>query len=89
VRWLSIVDVRRSVPGLPALAVLRRLEPAACADPGPHAPEGRIASEALARVLAKATDAQTAHFLQWMERDVSGPARRLRARAAGDRSTTD
>jgi hypothetical protein len=86
VRWLSISDVRRCVPGLPDAAVLRRLNPSACADTGPRTREGRITADALAATLGKTTDARTGHFLKWLERDVARPARHRRALAQGTRS---
>ena len=83
VRWVCIADARRCVPGLPEAAVLRRLEPAGCGTAGPPTPEGRIASEALARVLARSADPETQRFLRWLDRDVTRPAQVRRAMAGG------
>jgi hypothetical protein len=86
IRWLSLVDVRRCVPGLPAAEVMRRLNPTACAATGPRTREGRITAEALAATLSTSTDPQTGHFLNWLERDVAKPARHRRALATGNKS---
>lgn len=84
VRWLSIGDVRRIVTGLPASDVLSRVHATGRVEIGPATPEGRISAEALADVLARTSDPETARFLKWLERDVAAPARRLRARESGD-----
>lgn len=84
VPWLSEHDVRRCVPGLPAVAVLQRLHPAGCAAIGPRTPEGRITAGSLAEALARTSDPGTGRFLHWLERDVARPARRRQAIARGE-----
>ena len=73
--WINTADARKILPSLPADAVLARLQPGLVKEAGdPLA--WRITPEALAAVLAKATDPETAKFLQWLEGEVASPARK-------------
>lgn len=77
--WVSTADARKIVPALPADAVLARLQPGQAKETGdPRL--WRVTPEALAAVLAKASDPETTKFLQWLDSEVAQPARKRLAR---------
>ena len=76
--WVSTDDARKIV-ALPADAVLFRMLPRACRELGDPV-RRRIATDGLAEVLAKSSDAEVTKFRDWLERDVARPARNKLAR---------
>jgi hypothetical protein len=81
-RWIALDDLRRIVPGLPAPAVLTRIAPGTVSSAG-GGRRARLEAEALAVVLARATDADTHRFVRWVDREIVQPARRARGAPIG------
>lgn len=78
-RWLSVKDVRRTLPQLPRDALLLRLFPRQLERQG-DPEELRIEAAALEELLLKAQDDRSIRFLRWLQRDVMFPAKRKAAR---------
>ena len=77
--WVSIADVRKLVPTLPAEAVLLRLFAGQVKESGDPR-QWRITIHALGLFLSKSTDAELTKFGTWLEKDVAQPARNRLAR---------
>ena len=78
-RWLRTADLRKLIPVLPRDDLLRRIHAGDLMDLGTP-PTPRILADALADYLAKSSDADSLRLRNWLEREVSGPARRRRER---------
>lgn len=74
-RWLSLRDLRRTLPQLPHGASLRHRFPSRLHSLG-DPEEPRIEASALEELYAKASALDTRRFLAWLRRDVIFPARR-------------
>ena len=81
-RWLSVRDVRRTLPQLPRDALLQRLFPQQLALQG-DPEELRIEAAALEALLSKAQDERSIRFLRWLQRNVMFPATTKAARRSG------
>ena len=77
--WISTSDVRKVVPTLSTDAVLLRLQPGQVEERGDPR-QWRITTKALAEVLSKSTDADVTKFANWLDKDVTRPARNRLAR---------
>ena len=77
--WVSIVDVRKLVPTLPAEPVLVRLFSDHVKQAGDPR-QWRITIHAFGLFASKSTDPDVTRFAAWLEKDVARPARNRLAR---------
>lgn len=81
-RWISLRDLRRSLPALAPTSRLQALYPEQVLETG--APrEMRVEARALEQHLLKAQDPAAIRFLRWMQRDVIFPAQKKARSARG------
>ena len=81
-RWISLRDLRRSLPDLAPTSRLQALYPEQVLETG--APrEMRIEARALERHLLEAQDPAAIRYLRWMQRDVIFPAQKKARSARG------
>ncbi len=73
-RWLSIDDVRRSLPDLVSTPTLQTLYPTQVIKSGKPCVL-RIEAQTLAQHLSRAQDDQTIRFCRWLQREVIFPAK--------------
>jgi hypothetical protein len=80
-RWLRVADVRKIVLGLPDDRSLLRRHPEGAQRGGKPAVV-RIKAETLAEFLKTTADPASLRFRNWLEKEVSLPARQVRERNA-------
>jgi hypothetical protein len=74
-RWLSLPDVRRTVPDLPGTPSLRHMHPQGVRRADASGPD-RVEARTLVALLDKAQDLRTRKFVTWLRREVIFPAER-------------